>query len=285
MEPFIDFINHADFCGTLVLISFLWFVGSKAVERHPALHRVGCQFAAIGFLAYALYSAFALCPTTPDEFLGVGLRGLLAGGLIAGTAWIILPLLAYVYDHTFGPLISGVRSCIRVARQRHAERRAKAQDEARRRQADKEYQREAPHRERLQRDAEASVRQQADAQKRRDDARASCEVLYSLYAPDIGQRFDRQVFNDFVAKYMDDKHPPEYVEERAQQLQALLQQHFEKVEPSPKFKSLADLAQWFQRQKEQVETMPDGRLKNMLIAKLHGRYAELTSQFLEEMEP
>lgn len=44
----------------------------------------------------------------------------------------------------------------------------------------------------------------ADARKRRDDVRAECDAIYALAAPEIGDRFPKQEYAEFVSKYMTD---------------------------------------------------------------------------------
>ncbi len=121
-------------------------------------------------------------------------------------------------------------------------------------------------------------------QKRRENARARCEVTYHLHAPEIGKRFTRPMFDDYMRKYMGDGRDPDEVEERAAQLEALLQEHVERVRPAPKFRSLEDIARWFEEQKRQLAGLPDDRVRQTLLAKLKARYTELTTAFLEEMQ-
>ena len=123
------------------------------------------------------------------------------------------------------------------------------------------------------------------AQKRREDARSVCDLAYALVAPEIAGRFSKQDFETFVSKYMTDSFPPEQVEERAVQLKAIIRQHQEKIVPAPKFRSIQDLAVWFEAQKLEIETVQDQRLKATLLVQLKVRYTELTSQFLSEMSP
>src|SRR5205085_12217408 len=111
-----------------------------------------------------------------------------------------------------------------------------------------------------------------------------CELLYSLYAPEIGGRYPKALFDAFMAKYMGDAHPPEYVEERAEQLRAMVQQHHEKVQPPLQFTTLAEVAAWFQEQKEQIDASPvDAQAKRVLLVQLKERYHELTSTLLEKL--
>ena len=123
----------------------------------------------------------------------------------------------------------------------------------------------------------------ADAQKRRVDARADCEMLYQLYAVDISNRFPREALDEWIKKYMVDGSTPDEVEQRAEQLRKMIIHHREQVKPTPKFNSLSQLAVWFQEQKSEIESLPmDDRVKRMLIANLNVRNAELMGQVLED---
>jgi hypothetical protein len=131
---------------------------------------------------------------------------------------------------------------------------------------------------------EQQTRTKKRDQKRRESARSRCEVLYHLHAPEIGKRFTRQMLDDYLRKYMGNDRDPEEVEEWAAQLEALLLGHVERVKPTPKFRSLEDIARWFEEQKRQLHSLPDDRLRQTLLAKLKARYTELTTEFLEEMQ-
>ena len=121
------------------------------------------------------------------------------------------------------------------------------------------------------------------AQKRREDARAACDMAYALAAPEIAARFSKQDFEAFVSKYMTDAFPPDQVEERAVQMKAIIRQHQEKIIPAPKFRSMQDLAVWFEQQKSQLEAISDDRMRSTLLVQLKERYSELTTQMLSEL--
>ena len=202
-------------------------------------------------------------------------------GIAAGLVWFFtLAALVFAYQYVLAPPFR----LFGRWRQRAAERRARRTEEKRRRQEQQEYARMAPLQEQARRDAEA---QKSEAQRRRDDALASCELLYHLYAPDIGARFPRQAFDDFAKKFLADKNaPPEDIERRAQQLRQLMEHHREQVKPMPKFSNIQELARWFQEQKSEIESLAvDDRVKRTLLASLNERNAELMTQLVGNMEP
>jgi hypothetical protein len=132
----------------------------------------------------------------------------------------------------------------------------------------------------------ARTRERTSAQKRRDDARARCEVFFGLHGPEIGTRFPKAMYDDFARRYLGDDHPPEYVEERAEQLLALLQQHLDKVEPAEKPMDVTELAAWYKRTRAQIEALDlDERTKRMQLAELNARYAELMQEQIQNLHP
>lgn len=131
--------------------------------------------------------------------------------------------------------------------------------------------------------SEAQAKQR-DEQRLREEARLECELLYARHASEIGGRFPRTDFEQFIAKYMRDDLTPADVQQRGRQLQMIIQQHVEKIAPPPKFQSLEDLAGWFAEQRRQLEAVADDRMRQALLVQLNERYAELTTQFLEETQ-
>jgi hypothetical protein len=127
---------------------------------------------------------------------------------------------------------------------------------------------------------------ETDAQKRRDESRSHCELTYSFYAPKLGERFTRAMLDSYIEKYMGDNQTPEDVERRGQELQVTLQKHLESVEPPKKKLTLESLARWFIEEKQRIESLPvDEKSKRRHIAELNGRYAELSSQLMENIQP
>jgi hypothetical protein len=139
---------------------------------------------------------------------------------------------------------------------------------------------------RQQPEREAKARSAADAQKRRDDARAKCELLFSLHAPELADRFPRELFDDFAQRYLSDVHSPDYVEQRAQQLEDIIRQHLEKVQPVKKMRSLEELTTALQEEKQRIEQLPvDQEIKDLLLIELEQRFDELIKRFIREIQP
>lgn len=155
--------------------------------------------------------------------------------------------------------------------------------EQRRYQAERD--RQAREKEQAARAAEERAQQTATGQQRRDEARARCEALYRLHAPEIRDRFPKADFDDFVSKYLNDKQGPEDVERRAEQLKAIIEQHRRKIDPPKKKMSLADLAQWFLKEKAEIDAVPlSDEDKEALVAQLEARYAKLQEKHIRGIE-
>jgi hypothetical protein len=279
MDPILDLLNPDDLCAAGLLVGVLAYIGSRMVADRPRARRWGSSLGALAVLAVCVYG-YVRCPSRDShDLLWLALRGLFAGGLVLGASWMALPAVVGVYQATLGSVFEGIGRSLRAARARAAERRARRQEEERRRRADEEYRRGAPERERAAREAAA-------AQKRRADARAACEVLYNLHAPEIAVRFSRDLFNDFVTRHLGDNQSPEYVEERARQLQEIIRCHVERIEPPKKQWTVEELAAWYKTMRETIERQPiDDRQKRVQVAQLNLRYRDLMNDLMETLEP
>lgn len=269
--------------GMFLLLIVLYLLGSRLVNSDQKLQLVGKRIAIAAFFLFVAILAGEWKPSTADEWVMILLRSLLLAGIVLGAAWTVLPVVAFAYDHTFGAVFHTMDDWSRTARLR-AERR-KADREQRKRNA--EWERDRPRREREAHEAalraETEARMKGTAQKRRDDARAECDALYALAAPEIGTRYSKQDFSEFVSKYMADAFPPEVVEERSEQLKEIIRHHWERIEPPRR--NLKELSEWFEQRMAELQSVPDERLRKTLIVQLKVRYTDLTSTMLSEMSP
>ena len=286
MITVLDHLESGDLCSAVLLAALLSFVGQKMVEARPSLRLWGIRLAAVAFISYSFYRFLRAKSPDVNDLLAIAAHGLLVGGLTLGAAWIALAVLAVLYDYLAAPFWASVGNWATTRRRNAAERKVRLEKEARLRREQEEYARSAPERERARREADTKAKDEAVSQQRRHEARAACELLYCLHAPEIGPRFSRQMFDDFVARHLGDSHPPDEVERRARQLQDILRQHLEKVEPSPKRRSIEDRTAWYQETKQTIEALPiEDRAKRVQIAELNVRYMELMKEHLEGLEP
>ena len=126
----------------------------------------------------------------------------------------------------------------------------------------------------------------AGALRRRKDARAAALRVFSLYTPKIGDRFSLAMFDEYAREFMSDDSPPEDVERRGEELLDVFEQHAQQLVSRNSERTLDDLAHWFLDQKDRIEGLPvDDKVKRRHRAQLNARYAELTSELLEELKP
>lgn len=156
----------------------------------------------------------------------------------------------------------------------------------------KDYRRRQTQREWQQRSAkegEARLREQqkaAEHGRRRVEARARCELLYNRHAPEIARRFPRKSMERFIQTYMSDADPAEHVEQRGRELENIIEQHRNCVKPDKQPRTIQDLAEWYVRERNLIDTLPlDDALKQEHAAALDMRYAELTQELLQRIEP
>lgn len=124
------------------------------------------------------------------------------------------------------------------------------------------------------------------AQKKREDARAACELLYHSHAHVLKRRLPKETFLDFVRRYMGDDHSAEYVEERGRQLQELILLHVHRIEPPAKPYTIQSLTDWYRETKQIIENLPvEDRTKQAQLALLNTRFAELSQALMETLQP
>ena len=286
MSTFTHLIEDGDICALIFLIGILVTVGRLFVARDPRLMESGLRVAAGTTVLYAGATLWEEGFSQAAQLARVVMRSLAAGGVVLGPVWIVLAIGAFLYQY-YDRLISAAKTRA-AARQREREREQReAEVREQQRMEAAEWERARPQREREAQEsaakAEVESRDKSAAQKRREDAGAACELAYALAAPEIASRFSKQDFAEFATKYMTDRFSPESVEERAEQLKAIIRQHQEKVVPTPKFRSIQELAVWFEQRKAEIEAISDARHRATLLVQLKERYSELTSQLLTEM--
>lgn len=281
MDFIVNSIQDGDVCGLFFFSIVVMFVGDRMINGFPALRLLGLRAAAFAFVGFTASHIVNTNGSTGSDLAMAGIVGLLGAIVALGPAWIILACLGYVGRH-----YQNATSSARSATHNRRFRRERENAEQAKRREQLEWERQAPQRERarlemIARQREESMKQM-DAHKVRTNARADCELLYQLYAPEIDQRFPRASLDEWMNKYMGDDQSPAEIETRAEQLRKLILHHLEQVKPAPKFSSLNQLANWFQDQKSQIDTLPiEDRLRRVLIANLNVRNAELMQSIID----
>jgi hypothetical protein len=315
VQNLIAFIDSADPCFVAVIVGLFTLLGSKMAAPYPALHSWGLRLAAAVFLLYGGYAYLSQGGLDADNLPRVAVRGLIAAGTALAPVWIVLPILTFVYGRLrlalaafllYGTYAFVALGSFDVEALPSVALRAllaaglalvvawivqpvvdiltanlPGKPRARPRPGPEEEQRVIS----VPRPAVSEVQQAlADAQRRRNRARLKAELLYSLYAPDLSDRFGRDRFDDFVGRYLGDQHEPEDVEENGRQLEAVLQQHVEKILAPEPFDNLTDLTRWYLGEQKRLQALHlDEETKHRQLARLNQRYQHLAEQLLETL--
>lgn len=123
------------------------------------------------------------------------------------------------------------------------------------------------------------------ARRQREEARVACELLYALREPDISSRFPRKRFQKFIDAYLTGDKSTEVVERRAAELQALIHQHYEAVNPPEQFRSLEEVASWYETQRQQIDNLDIEEIfKADYLVQLNERHDELMETVLRSLQ-
>ncbi len=280
MGAFRTIVESGDLCSLGFVILLLTFVGGRMVDRSPLLQLWGWRLAAAAFVVYAAYAILLSRATDPAELAVVLIRAIIAAGLVLGLAWVLLPFAAFLIQ-TFGarPLRSG-RSALRSL---HVRWISKNQEIERLRTALASKNAELVSTQRQRQLADDTAHADRESQRRRDNARANCELLFTQHASELEHRFPRTVFDQFVAKYMGDERSPEEVEQRAEQLCGALREQRQLLDPARRFSSLTELTAWYHDQRRQIQTTGlDPDTTEVLLVNLEIQYEQLLRRFIQE---
>lgn len=270
---------ESDGCSFFILAVVIGFLGegvTHLTKRMAALRQSIRNWAVgLGIVSGILFfvtGAAARLPASPDPLLSaIFASGLI--GLSAGLGWyLVVAVLTFVFQYIGAPPLRFLGYLMRKGTE---SRTRNWNDEMNQMQ---------------QQDAERAAAQaaatKAEAQKRRANARAASELLFHRHAHILGSRFPKASFDDFLTKYMGDNHSPEEVEARGHQLQDIILQHVQSIEPPKTPFTIESLAAWYKKQKQLVESLAvDDRQKQAQLAQLNARYAELMQTLMENLQP
>lgn len=277
-----EWILQFDPCSWCIIAAAAWVVAHKVQEQLPQYRFKLRWVFGVAFLATIVFGYVGMRPDRGDEMLSV----LIAGFFFANVAELLAALILPATDS----IAARISHRLRTQRwQREQSEKAEQEAEQRRLAAEQqaaEDERLRPERERQARERLVREQAEAEAQRRRDAARSECLVFYLLHEAEIKSRFPRKRYNEYVATYLRDAMPPDEVEAQAQKLLAMIQGHLEKAGVAHRRLDLAALGQWLQDGIAEIEAQPiDDRLRRNQLARLKKRYADLTQQYFEEVQP
>lgn len=289
MDTAINVLQRSSVTSLLWILCILTFAARIILCRRPD----GCDYAArIGygvFLAYAFLGLLHFGFGDLSRVAAVLLRALLYAAITFSATGCVIPVYLLLRD------------CYRTSRRRSEQRRIdrkRRQEQQERDRTQTEAHIQEAQRRRVFEEAERTRKADAESQKRAQQkqreqekvriaqACARCELQFNLHRADIQPRFTRKMLDDFMRKYMHDGQPVETVEKRADELCALMERHREILKGRAQPMTLDELAKWFLDEKQRIEALQlDEELKDDHLAHLHIRYAELSQEILEKLNP
>lgn len=304
------FAERTDPCFVALVLGLLILIGSKMASPYPALMSWGLRLGVAVFLVYIGYIYASQGGIERDDFPRQGLRGLIAAGLVVAPMWIVLPIFAFVFVRLrlalavfliYGGYLFLSQESFDVEALPGISLRAGLASALalvvawilqpvtdfigahllpRRTDAPAPANAWGPGPEAT--PAAQAALPEADGQRRRMRARLKAELLYTLHSPEIGERFTRKMFTDFINRYLGDDQMPEDVEEHCRELEAILLQHRIPAGTLVSNPNLAGLTRWFLAEQRRIQEQgsEDGERKVQMAA-LGQRYQVLAERVLE----
>lgn len=168
-------------------------------------------------------------------------------------------------------------------REQSRQRRLREQQEIERDSARREADR---HRMEDQRMQTETRRQLSSDQQRRVKARSDAELLFWQHVAEVNSRFTKEMFDDYMRKYMGDEHPVAEVEARGGQLRTIIAQHRETVCPTQKEMTIESLVDWYVAEKQRINALAlDDELKGEFLVEVDMRFSDLKQGLLNKMRP
>lgn len=246
--------------GDLCSLTFAAFVliplGHVAVGNHRAA-AWGPRLALLAFLLWLGSSVVSGGVPTGLELAGLVLQGLAAAGLVLGLTWIISGVCVSCFAGVWQRLRQGLGhwSRHRIARQQWRPQTTEQPARPGTSESSSVEQRERQQREQAER--QQQVQQQADAVRRRANARLECELYYDQHAAQLREQFPQERLAAYFKEYLGNEHPPELVEQRKELLLQMLRNTHGEAEPGRKrFQSLEEIADHYAEQRRQIQDNP-----------------------------
>lgn len=128
---------------------------------------------------------------------------------------------------------------------------------------------------------EIDTQKQGD-QNRRDNSRFACQLLYDQHAHRLQNLLPRERLSDYFEQHLSDTFPAEIVEIRAEQLKEMILLFLEQGDGNhQKFSSLNEIAEYFQKQKEEIESLQyDEQTQQTMLSSLNEQEDRTIREFL-----
>ncbi len=248
----------------------------------------------LALAAFLLYGGYALVVAgdqlTTEELPGIAMRAGIASGLAIIVAWIFQPVwdLASRYLSKALPAKQEEKTEPKPAEvaaddDENPKRRKKRRKLMLRRKRQREREQEEDD-DLLQGDDEVhSIN--IEMRRRRDKARLTVELTYAMAMSDLGNSLPRDLFENWINRYLGDHLPPEDVEENSIQLQTILAQQRKLLasgsNPSASSHQLEELNHWFLDEQRRIQALRiDAEQKQQKLLDLQELYTSLVNRLL-----
>ena len=289
MSDTVEALQYTDFFPLLFVLGILIFAGNAISSRTPESHAYGARAGYIVFLGYTIVALLHFGFSNTSMVAALLIRALIYAGIAVGATCCLMPPFLIVRDKQ--------RQLLQNAERRRSERERQKNYEANERLRRETELRDA-ERKRVQAEVDAKYRAEAEAtrhveQERREkekvkiaQACSRCELLFSLYKADIESRFTCEMLDDFMKKYMHEGVPAETVEQRADELCAIMERHRETVKGKAQPTTIGDLAKWFAEQQQLIEqSAATAEMKENQLVMLSMRYEKLFEDIMRKAQP
>lgn len=270
LQQFLELVESHDVLALMLLIGIVRLVGGIWGTDDSRLRQVAARCGYAVFLLYSINRISQEGIVDPLALCGIAARGILAAGVIHGTALLLLAPLIRVWK-----LASDASRQFKIpshSRPRTAKQHPppdRIDDELRREQEHerKNAERELREREARRLEAEEAARVQA-AEVRREAAAWECQLLYDRHAVALRDLLPRERFEVLVAQSLPSSIAAELIDSRAGQVRELIQELLAETRRGKQtFRSLVEIAEHFEERRRQIdESAFDIRTKNSLKA-------------------
>ena len=287
MNSFWELIHSHDIAALLMLAMFLQLIGRTMADSAGRLHVWARRIGGFAFWLYAIQRLSEEGLVEPWQICEIGIRGLLAGGIVQGFALIATAPVSIALTKLADAWLGATIQIGRWWSRQQADRRGlEQQQQDHRRQL--EWEAAAPERQRQKFESDqknqAEANRRASDKHRREEARLGCMLLRDQYSTELGSRFTRERLDDYFATYMTDTHLPEEIEARATQLRGMIEQALAASGTTPKkqFRSVVEIAEYFRALcEEAAKSNYDPDLKDSIIARYHTQENKAVAEFFK----